>query len=39
MFLQNLQASGLGYHCEYHPDIMNGTITVFAIIRKLNLFL
>lgn len=24
------EAEGLGYHCEYHPDMMNGTITVFA---------
>lgn len=24
------EARGLGYHCEYHPDIMKGTITVFA---------
>jgi hypothetical protein len=24
------EAVGLGYHCEYHPDIMKGTITVFA---------
>lgn len=24
------EAEGLGYHCEYHPDIMKGTITVFA---------
>ena len=23
-------AGALGYHCEYHPDMMNGTITVFA---------
>ena len=23
-------AEGLNYHCEYHPDMMNGTITVFA---------
>ena len=22
------QAGELGYHCEYHPDMMNGTITV-----------
>jgi plastocyanin len=22
------QAEELGYHCEYHPDMMNGTITV-----------
>lgn len=22
------QIGGLGYHCEYHPDQMNGTITV-----------
>jgi plastocyanin len=24
------EAEELGYHCEYHPDMMNGTITVFA---------
>lgn len=24
------EAGGLGYHCEYHPDMMKGTITVFA---------
>jgi hypothetical protein len=24
------EAEGLGYHCEYHPDMMNGSITVFA---------
>jgi hypothetical protein len=24
------EAEGLGYHCEYHPDMMNGTITVIA---------
>ena len=24
------EARGLGYHCKYHPDIMKGTITVFA---------
>ena len=24
------EAEGLGYHCEYHPDMMNGNITVFA---------
>ena len=24
------EAVGLGYHCEYHPDMMKGTITVFA---------
>ena len=23
------EARGLGYHCEYHPDMMKGTITVF----------
>jgi len=23
------EAEGLGYHCEYHPNMMNGTITVF----------
>lgn len=23
-------AGMLGYHCEYHPNMMNGTITVFA---------
>ena len=23
-------AGGLGYHCEYHPDMMKGNITVFA---------
>ncbi len=22
------QTGELGYHCEYHPDMMNGTITV-----------
>lgn len=22
------EAGELGYHCEYHPDMMNGTITV-----------
>ena len=22
------QAGELSYHCEYHPDMMNGTITV-----------
>jgi plastocyanin len=24
------EAGGLGYHCEYHPDMMKGTITVFT---------
>ncbi len=24
------EAGGLGYHCEYHPDMMNGTITIFT---------
>ena len=23
-----VQTGELGYHCEYHPDMMNGTITV-----------
>lgn len=23
-------AGALGYHCEYHPDMMNGNITVFV---------
>lgn len=23
-------AGALGYHCEYHPDMMKGNITVFA---------
>jgi plastocyanin len=23
-------ARGLSYHCEYHPDMMKGTITVFT---------
>ena len=24
------EARGLSYHCEYHPDMMKGTITVFT---------
>src|SRR5688572_19413498 len=24
------EAGGLGYHCEYHPSMMKGTITVFT---------
>jgi plastocyanin len=24
------EVGGLGYHCEYHPDMMKGTITVFT---------